>query len=389
MPSTFKDYYHILQVHHDASPDVIKAAYRKLCTLYHPDTSRNDNQMARMMDINEAYRTLSDPDKRAAYHHMWLEHTTKRSEHVFTVTRPPAGMQYDSAKNVLDQFFHALFTKNWTSAYSCLTVEDQQRISISQFQAWREAVADCFEMQDYRIQKYRTYDRCRLGEVIYEQVAEYAVIISDLDLQTSQVSQSTTHKYAAFDGTSWKVCLGVRSVKQATLKFKLMAQRRKNFDPVALYESAVSKRDPLTGLLSETGFFDEALREVERYKRYNNPLSLIAFQVHCKDSSREIPCLCQCASIIKASSRMTDIIARFGNNQIVCLLAETTEQQAILAAQKFITNIRQRQVEPFTLNAGIIQYKGSNAIEDAVFAACSDASRNGNSIGFNYRERGL
>lgn len=389
MPSPFKDYYHILQVHHDASPDVIKAAYRKLCTLYHPDTSRNENEISRMMDINEAYRILSDSDKRVAYHKLWQEQLTRRNEHVFPVTHPPAGMQYDSAKNVLDIFFHALFTKNWTSAYSCLTIEDQQRISSEEFHAWREAVSDCFEMQDYRIQKYRSYNRCRIGGVIYEQVAEFAVIINDLDLQTSKVSQSTTHKYAAFDGTSWKVCLGVSSVKQATLKFKLMAQRRKNYDPVALYQSAVSKRDPLTGLLSESGFYDEALKEVERFKRYHNPFSLIAFQVHCENNAREIPCLCQCASIIKASSRITDIVARFGNNQIICLLAETTEPQAVLAAQKFVTNIRQRQVEEFTLHAGIIQFKGTSAIEDAVFAACSDASHNGNAIWINHQEGGM
>ncbi len=386
MSSIFKDYYHILQVHHDASPDVIKAAYRKLCTLYHPDTSRNDNEMPRMMDINEAYRTLSNPDQRAAYHRIWLEHSTKRSEHVYTVSHARAGLQYDSAKDVLDQFFHALYTKNWTSAYSCLTLEDQERISLEQFQEWREAVSDCFDMQDYRIQKYRSYNRCRIGEVIYEQVAEYAVIINDLDLQTTKVSQSTTHKYAAYDGASWKVCLGVKSVKEATLKFQLMAQRRKNFDPVAIYQSAVSKRDPLTGLLSESGFYDEALKEVERFKRYHNPLSLVAFQVHCQDSSREIPCLCQCASIIKATSRITDIIARFGNNQIICLLAETNEKQAMLATQKFVANIKQRQVESFTLNAGVIQYTGTVAIEDAVFAACSDASRNGNTIWINSKE---
>lgn len=389
MPSTFKDYYHILQVHHDASPDVIKAAYRKLCTLYHPDTSHNENEMSRMIDINEAYHTLSDSDKRAAYHRQWLEHFTNRNKHVYSVVHPPYGTQHDSAQNVLDVFFHALYTKNWTSAYSCLAIEDQMRVTMGQFQAWREAVSDCFEMQDYRIQKYRSYNHCRIGEVVYEQVAEYAVIINDLDLQTSKVSQSTTHKYAVFDGTSWKVCLGLKSVKHATLKFKLMAQRRKNYDPVALYQSAVAKHDPLTGLLSERGFYDEAFKEVERYKRYNNPFSLIAFQVNCKDNTREIPCLCHCASIIKASSRITDIVARFGNNQIICLLAETTESQAVLAAQKFVANIKQRQTEEFTLNAGVIQFKGMNAIEDAVFAACSDASRRGNSIFINQREGGF
>lgn len=380
MQANFKDYYQILQVHHDASPDVIKAAYRKLCSLYHPDTSQNEHQTNRMMEINEAYRILGDPDKRTEYQRTWLERFRQRSNHVISAIYPPQGVAYDSAQNILDQFFHALYTKNWDSAYGCLTLEDQERISRNQFFAWREAVSGCFEMQDYRIQKYRSYDRCRIGEVVYEKVTEYAVLVSDLDLQTSQVSQSTTHKYAAFDGISWKVCMGVKSVKQATMKFKLMAERRKNFDPLSLYESAVSKRDPLTGLLSEQGFYDEAIREVARHKRYHNPLSIVVFQVHCKNREREIPCLCRCASVIKSTSRITDIVARISDNQIVCLLTETTESQALDATQKFVNNIKLRQTEPFSLNAGVIQYQGTVAIEDAVFAACSDASREGNTL---------
>lgn len=388
MPSLIKDYYKILQVHHDASFDVIKAAYRKLCTLYHPDASNDSNTLAQITEINEAYRVLSDPDKRTAYHKIWQEHFMARKKYVQNISQMwnEDRLSANSPKSVLEQFFHALYTKNWTAAYSCLTLEDKERISCHQFCAWRDAISECFEMQDYRIQKYRSYNRCRIGEIIYQQVTEYAVIVNDLDLQTSQVSQSTTHKYMAFDGTSWKVCLGIKSLKQATLKFKLMAQRRKNFDPVALYQSAVAKRDPLTGLLSESGFYDEAIKEVERFKRYQNPLSLVVFQVHCTDSSREIPCLCQCASIIKASCRMNDLVARFGNNQIVCLLAETTEAQAMLASQKFINNIRTRQVETFTLHAGILQYTGKTTIEDSVFAACSDASRNGNAICINHRD---
>lgn len=384
MSSPFKDYYQILQVHHDASPEVIKAAYRKLCTLYHPDSSHNANETVRMTEIIEAYQILSNADSRTAYHKTWLQHCTTRNKHVYSVASQPSSLRNDLAKDILDRFFHSLYTKNWESAYTCLTLEDQQRISQHQFSAWRQAVSDCFEMQDYRIQKYRSYQNCRIGEYIYEQVTEYAVIINDMDLQTSETSQSTTHKYVAYDGTSYKVCLGVSSVKQATLKYKLMAERRKNYDPVALYHSAVSKNDPLTGLLSEKGFYDEALKELERHKRHHNPISLIAFQVICADSSREIQCLCQCASIIKASCRITDIVARFGNNQIICLLAETTEKQATFATQKFINAIKQRQIEPFSLNAGVIQYKNNYAIEDAVFAVSSEASKRGNSLWINH-----
>ena len=50
------------------------------------------------------------------------------------------------------------------------------------------------------------------------------------------------------------------------------------------------------------------------------------------------------------------------------------------ATQKFVDNIKRRQSEPFSLNASVIQYRGNVAIEDAVFAACSDASKEGNTV---------
>ena len=92
LPSQFKDYYEILQVHFDASPDVIKAAYRKLCTVYHPDTSHNENEMQRMSELNEAYHILINADKRAEYHKVWLANKTSRSRHVIPVSQYCAGM---------------------------------------------------------------------------------------------------------------------------------------------------------------------------------------------------------------------------------------------------------------------------------------------------------
>ncbi len=379
-PELFKDYYQILQVHYDASPDVIKAAYRKLCTLYHPDTSNNRNEDQRMLDINEAYRILGNSTSRTEYHKKWLTHFTDRSENVSSISFSERGINSASPKDVLDQFFHAMLTKNWENSYACLTIEDQTRIPLNQFSAWREAVSSCYEMQNYRIQPYRTYNKCRIEDTIYPKVAEFAVIINDMDLQTSKTDQSTSHKYVAFDGNSWKVCLGVRSVKQATLKFKLLAQRRENYDPLTMYKNAVSRNDPLTGLLSEKGFYDDTFKEVERNKRYNNPITFVAIQINCDEPDREIPCLCRCASIIHANVRINDIVGRFGNNQIVCLFIETNEKQAMLAVNKLVNAIRQRQTEQFTLNVAVMEYKKCNTLEDTVFAVRSDASRHENTI---------
>jgi len=63
----FKDYYDILGVGRDATDEDIKKAYRKLARKYHPDVSKEKDAEARFKDMAEAYATLKDPEKRAAY----------------------------------------------------------------------------------------------------------------------------------------------------------------------------------------------------------------------------------------------------------------------------------------------------------------------------------
>ena len=63
-----KNFYDVLGVKKDASQEEIKAAYRKLARQYHPDLHPNDPQAAeKFKEINEAYETLGDAQKRTAY----------------------------------------------------------------------------------------------------------------------------------------------------------------------------------------------------------------------------------------------------------------------------------------------------------------------------------
>ncbi len=63
----FKDYYEALGVARDASNADIKKAYRKLAHKYHPDVSKDPAGEEKFKDVAEAYATLKDPEKRAAY----------------------------------------------------------------------------------------------------------------------------------------------------------------------------------------------------------------------------------------------------------------------------------------------------------------------------------
>ncbi len=63
----YKDYYAALDVPRDADLEQIKKAYRKLARTYHPDVSKAPDAEARFKDAAEAYATLKNPEKRAAY----------------------------------------------------------------------------------------------------------------------------------------------------------------------------------------------------------------------------------------------------------------------------------------------------------------------------------
>ena len=63
-----KDYYEVLGVNRDASDEDIKKAYRKLAMKHHPDRNPdNPKSEEHFKEAKEAYETLSDTQKRAAY----------------------------------------------------------------------------------------------------------------------------------------------------------------------------------------------------------------------------------------------------------------------------------------------------------------------------------
>ena len=61
-----RDFYQILGVPQEASAEEIRRAYRSLALKYHPDRNSGSREAEeRFKELAEAFRTLSDPDRRA------------------------------------------------------------------------------------------------------------------------------------------------------------------------------------------------------------------------------------------------------------------------------------------------------------------------------------
>lgn len=119
----FKDYYRIVGVARDATPDEIKRAYRKQARKYHPDVSRSPHAERRFKTLGEAYAVLKDVNKRAAYDRLVREGEAAQA------SRPPPASKagFESAgpgaggpqAGYFSAFFDLLsgrvFTSGWQS----------------------------------------------------------------------------------------------------------------------------------------------------------------------------------------------------------------------------------------------------------------------------------
>lgn len=91
-----KNYYQTLGIDRNANPDEIKRAYRKLASQHHPDKGGDKH---RFQEIEEAYRTLSDPQKRAM-------HDNPQSHHPgFNFHASPGGFDFESIFDIFGAKF--------------------------------------------------------------------------------------------------------------------------------------------------------------------------------------------------------------------------------------------------------------------------------------------
>jgi len=65
--SSLPDYYQILGLEKDATPNEIKQRFRKLAKELHPDKTTAEDAENKMMEINKAYEILSDSERRTRY----------------------------------------------------------------------------------------------------------------------------------------------------------------------------------------------------------------------------------------------------------------------------------------------------------------------------------
>ena len=111
-------HYDTLMVSKNASPEVIRAAFKSLSQKYHPDRNHHPDSDRIMQQFNEAYSILSDPIKRSKYDKLIYEHENhNKDQHNYStkakneqrqnkvvIINIPDSLSISNAKDYLNNF---------------------------------------------------------------------------------------------------------------------------------------------------------------------------------------------------------------------------------------------------------------------------------------------
>src|SRR5512143_3930486 len=96
-----RDHYETLGLDRSATPEEVKAAFRKLAAQHHPDRNPDDPRASiRFKEINAAYQVLSDPQRRQMYDR--FGHRAEEPGSPFASNGPFAGGVVDFSEIAID-----------------------------------------------------------------------------------------------------------------------------------------------------------------------------------------------------------------------------------------------------------------------------------------------
>ena len=161
-----------------------------------------------------------------------------------------------------------------------------------------------------------------------------------------------------------------------------VAQRTTELSVANLKLEAAARRDPLTTVLNRRGFIDEAEAEMQRFFRTGREFSIVLSDLdHFKTFNDQYGHACgayvlqEVANILDERVRDMDAAARWGGEEFILMLPETSSEGAFQVAEKlrgFIENKRfefERQQLGVTMTFGIATYRKGETLDNCIARA--------------------
>jgi len=154
--------------------------------------------------------------------------------------------------------------------------------------------------------------------------------------------------------------------------------------------------DPLTGVYNRRAYERRIKEELRRYLRHQRPFSLLLLDVdHFKSINDQYGhavgdlCLKEIINRVRPRLRESDFLARFGGEEFILLLPETSQSGAVEAAEKLRTSIEKTEFlhrgnpVAITISIGVTQVMSTDQQSDTLFGRVDRAMYRAKAAGRN------
>jgi diguanylate cyclase (GGDEF)-like protein len=143
----------------------------------------------------------------------------------------------------------------------------------------------------------------------------------------------------------------------------------------------LAESDPLTGLANYRRLVEALDTEIKRFSRSRSPFAIVLLDLdHLKtinDTRGHLVgsrALCRLADILRLHSREIDLAARYGGDEFVLVLPETSTQSALLVARRISERLRNESEDPpLSVSTGIAMYPFDGTTLDELLIAADRA----------------
>lgn len=234
-------------------------------------------------------------------------------------------------------------------------------------------------------EKYRIEYRCRSADGSYLWIEDVAQIVertpdgkvarmigAHLDIHAAKTAQDELYRQNELlrhDNATLENLVSERTAELRQLNITLQRQLEEI--------SHIASHDRLTSVYNRYMFEETLHKEISRAKRYSRPMGLVMVDV---DYFKEVndryghqsgdAVLRELALVLQKNLRDSDIVSRWGGEEFVVILPNTTQEQAAVIAEKLRAAIEESRFEKgiaLTCSFGVTAYREEDTV-DSLFA---------------------
>jgi len=331
--NAMNDYYQILQVNQDAKKADIISSYKRLCKIYHPDISTLPHAHELMAQINIAYETLCDDQKRSDYNSRRYPHTLNASEK--TASR---------AQAVMSEYFDLLLHGRYEKAYMLLCASDRACVSVYSFVQWRQTVQELYGIRGFNIRRGQLISGFKVGKNRSVDAVKLFVDVLEKDHASGRLEHYCFSKYVVFEQGVAGVYLGYRDLSEISRQFDTLAREREKDLMNRHWQNHLHRQDRLTGLLTRAGLLEQSKNELYRAQRYGAPLMVAVFSITPQKKLSlllEEQSLEALARMLKNTLRVTDVLAYLGRGVFAVLFYGLKKRHAVMVIERLLKKAEQ------------------------------------------------